>query len=571
MPPKRSSNSPTKRPSKRIRSSIGQTDASTAAYDTGSARLISAHHLAEHSGGGATYLSVRETLRKVEPLKEASLQQAAQAIFEIIRFRGKDSVTTNSVGWDPNRETTNQSETLALQQSVRSLPEETANRLLSAVLRLSYQALQLPNDPGVSVLAIAAIFFGSRITRLSLSSLSAPTVLLNRIPQCTSLVSLDLSHSPTLRDNVLSKILTQLPLLETINLKACLKVGDESIKALAQASGSTLRVANLSFTAVANKGLAALLASCPTLEILKLEAVGNLNEKNINMIVESSTHSPAARMHIPLSNLKTLKLKNTLVTDAALGRLLTLCAPTLSRLDISYTLVKSLDIISSAFHTLPVWNLEKLVASGLPLTPPSLESFFRPLSERSPEERGRFKILKLGSIPASSTKAPGLNDAVLDKLLPYWESLEGLETVSLRGNIYLGKSSEPLYSFMAKVGSRCKDLDLTSIPIDAVHLEGLLEAVTFDQNGNDHLLPARLETLVLDSTRIDDRAMIPLGICRKLKALHVAETRISPTFLSTMLEACPDLSVLNLTSCRGIPVTQRRTFFDSYKKEEVDQ
>lgn len=276
MPPKRSSNSPTKRPSKRIRSSIGQTDASTAAYDTGSARLISAHHLAEHSGGGATYLSVRETLRKVEPLKEASLQQAAQAIFEIIRFRGKDSVTTNSVGWDPNRETTNQSETLALQQSVRSLPEETANRLLSAVLRLSYQALQLPNDPGVSVLAIAAIFFGSRITRLSLSSLSAPTVLLNRIPQCTSLVSLDLSHSPTLRDNVLSKILTQLPLLETINLKACLKVGDESIKALAQASGSTLRVANLSFTAVANKGLAALLASCPSLEVLKLEAVGNL-------------------------------------------------------------------------------------------------------------------------------------------------------------------------------------------------------------------------------------------------------------------------------------------------------
>lgn len=159
-------------------------------------------------------------------------------------------------------------------------------------------------------------------------------------------------------------------------------------------------------------------------------------------------------MHIPLSNLKTLKLKNTLCTDAALGRLLTLCSTTLTRLDVSYTQLKSLDIISSALHTLPEWRLEKLVASGLPLTPPSLESFFRPLSERPDDERNRFKILKLGSIPSTSTKAPGLTDAVLKKLLPYWETFEGLEKVSLYGNIYLAKTSEPMYSFLANIGSK---------------------------------------------------------------------------------------------------------------------
>jgi len=43
------------------------------------------------------------------------------------------------------------------------------------------------------------------------------------------------------------------------------------------------------------------------------------------------------------------------------------------------------------------------------------------------------------------------------------------------------------------------------------------------------------------------------------------------TFLATMLRSCPDLSVLNLTSCRGVPVTQRRTFFDNWEKGEVEE
>ncbi|GAA5953526.1 hypothetical protein JCM3765_005063 [Sporobolomyces pararoseus] len=571
MPPKRSSNAPS-RPSKRIRSSIiGQIGRATAEDDT--ARLISSRHLEEHAGGGATYLSVRSEKDQVKSLKELSLQSAARGIYEVIRFKGSgrdtDTNSRRSVGWDPNRDTTNHAEILAIQQIVQQLPEDTANRLLSLLLYLSYQALQTPNDPGVSVIAIASIFFQDRISRLSLSSLSSPAIFLNQIPQCTSLVDLDLSHSPTLSDSVLAKVLARIPSLERINLKACVKVGDNSIKALVQASGASLKMAQLSFTAVGAKGLIAVIGGCPLLEVLKLQSVGNLNEKNINLIVEAATKSSSNSMHIPLSNLKTLKLKFTLITDAALGRFLTLCAPSLTRLDVSFTQIKSLDIISSALHTLPEWKLEKLVASGLPLTPVSMESFFRPLSERPLEERSRFKRLKLASIPDTGTKAQGMTDSVLKKLLPYWENLEGLEKLSLSGNVYLGKMREPMYSLLSKIGSRCKLLDLTSCAIDPGHLEGLLEPVTFDEDGNDHILPAQLETLVLDSTKIDDRAMISLGTCRKLKALHVAETKITPTFLTTLLESCPDLSILNLTSCRGIPVTQRRSFFDSYEKGEV--
>lgn len=40
-------------------------------------------------------------------------------------------------------------------------------------------------------------------------------------------------------------------------------------------------------------------------------------------------------------------------------------------------------------------------------------------------------------------------------------------------------------------------------------------------------------------------------------------------FLATIMESCPLLSSVNLTSCRGVPVTQRRTWFEAWAKGEV--
>lgn len=160
---------------------------------------------------------------------------------------------------------------------------------------------------------------------------------------------------------------------------------------------------------------------------------------------------------MPLSNLRTLKLRSTDLTDGGLGRLLGLCALTLQRLDISYTAVKSLDILSTSLHTAPDWQLEKLVASGLPLTANTLVLFFEDLATvRNEEQRGRFKTLKLGAIPNTSTKQPGLNDGVLTKLLPHLERLHGLEKVSLYGNWDLAKAPAPMTRFIEKIGRRCK-------------------------------------------------------------------------------------------------------------------
>ncbi|KAK4700682.1 hypothetical protein P7C70_g5563, partial [Phenoliferia sp. Uapishka_3] len=199
-------------------------------------------------------------------------------------------------------------------------------------------------------------------------------------------------------------------------------------------------------------------------------------------------------------SLHTLKLRSTDLSDSSLGRLLALCTLSLQHLDISYTQIKSLDILSRALHSSPSWRLEKLVASGLPLSPATLVGFFKPLSERGSEERGRLKVVKLGAIPSTSSKQPGLTDKVLEKVLPFLERLEGLEKVSFFQN----------WEF----------LDLT-LYVQPHHLEGLLPSL------DNPLPPPSLEVLILDSSKITDESATAIGECKELRSLHCAETKIS--------------------------------------------
>ncbi|KPV72193.1 uncharacterized protein RHOBADRAFT_56015 [Rhodotorula graminis WP1] len=333
--------------------------------------------------------------------------------------------------------------------------------------------------------------------------------------------------------------------------------------ALSKTSEDRLKVVNLSLCAVTIKGLTSVFARCKNLEVLKLANVQSLTDKNVDAAL--------GWRHVPLSRLRTLKVRSTDVSDSSIGRLLSLCAPTLERLDVSYSNLKTLDFVSSALHTLPEWRLEKLVASGLPLSPVTLEGFLKPLSERPDDERRRFHVFKLGSIPKTSSKVPGLNDAVLSRLLPHLEALDGLESVSFFQCWDLGKALQPLSRFIEVVGRRCLHLDLT-LPVQSHHLEGLLPPLDGEDPADGDAKPyeaPRLRTLVLDSSRITDDAAGSIAACRELRALHVAETRISTKFLATVLSSCPHLNNLNLTSCRGIPVTQRRTFFDAWERGEV--
>ncbi|GAA6056883.1 hypothetical protein JCM3770_005127 [Rhodotorula araucariae] len=578
MPPKRSitttggDSNTRSRPSKRYRRAL---DIGAATTSDLSSRHQQAQLLAEHAGGGASYLSTRSQRVGVRSLKETALLVAGSGLYEMVRMRVRDGGgAPSNVGWDPDRDPARADETRHLREFLQTLPVELANRLLRLVLDQTTQAgFDAPaSDPGVSVLAVAALFFHPNLTALSLSGMNAPAILVARIPQCSALADLDLRSHASLSDKNLAKVLAQLPTLERINLKGCTKVGDAAMVALSKASEDRLKVANLSLTAVSIKGLTSLLARCKNLEVLKLANVQALTEKNVSKLVTDATEAALGWRHVPLSRLRTLKVRSTDMSDASIGRILSLCASSLERLDVSYSGLKTLDFVSSALHTLPEWRLEKLAASGLPLSPASLEGFFGPLSTRPPEERRRFRILKLGSIPASSTKAPGLTDAVLSRLMPFLETLDGLESVSLFQNWGLGKTHQPLSRFIEVVGRKClkpQHLDLT-LPVESHHLEALLPPLEGDDpDAVAAYEPPRLRSLVLDSSRITDAAAGSVAACTELRALHVAETRISTKFLATVLSACPHLSNLNLTSCRGIPVTQRRMFFEAWEKGEV--
>lgn len=110
-------------------------------------------------------------------------------------------------------------------------------------------------------------------------------------------------------------------------------------------------------------------------------------------------------------------------------------------------------------------------------------------------------------------------------------------------------------------------LDLT-LPLQSHHLEGLLEE-------NEHPDPdlhfdSALETLILDESKIDDTAALYISTLRNLESLHISGTKVSTEGMSLIMAGCPLLEVVNLTSCRGIPVRQRRDWFECWRRGEVE-
>lgn len=92
--------------------------------------------------------------------------------------------------------------------------------------------------------------------------------------------------------------------------------------------------------------------------------------------------------------------------------------------------------------------------------------------------------------------------------------------------------------------------------------------------------PSQLRRLILNHTNVDDDAAPFLSSCSLLETLEVAGTKFTSkafdfiregTFsigetlgagLFPILDACIRLETLDLTSCRGVGVVNRRRFFE---------
>jgi hypothetical protein len=95
-------------------------------------------------------------------------------------------------------------------------------------------------------------------------------------------------------------------------------------------------------------------------------------------------------------------------------------------------------------------TLRKLSLSHLDLRTPSiLEKFFKVYAKLDVTRRNALRKLKLGNLTI-------MDNSTLNSILPHLEQLEGLETVSLFGNVKLGSGlCSGLKRFLGGVGRNC--------------------------------------------------------------------------------------------------------------------
>ena len=115
----------------------------------------------------------------------------------------------------------------------------------------------------------------------------------------------------------------------------------------------------------------------------------------------------------------------------------------------------------------------------------------------------------------------------------------------------------------------------------SAHLEGLLAEFSEEQ------IASPMRELLLNNTGIDDAAAPFISTCRSLQTLEVGGTKLTSELPSVhvcstkrteqrvgdglycIIDACPRLERLDLTSCRGVPVAQRRNFFEASPSPDV--
>ncbi|KAI0815192.1 hypothetical protein BC629DRAFT_849886 [Irpex lacteus] len=158
-----------------------------------------------------------------------------------------------------------------------------------------------------------------------------------------------------------------------------------------------------------------------------------------------------------------------------------------------------------------------------------------------------------------NTTALTFRDDALRRLTDDLAMVSHLESINLAGNLNLGSISRgALTNFITRVGRNCKTLNLSGLSYLQSHdLEGLL---------SDDEQPSPLEELILNNTGVGDDAAPYISCCSSLRVLELGSTKFTSDGLFTILDGCPKIERLNLTSCRGIKIAERRNFFQIYER-----
>lgn len=467
-----SSSRSSSRPSKRYRKFGAGSGAPETRRDT-EGRVSTAAHLAEHALSGSSYLSLRSLPLSAPPsLVNCCLRLSSVAIVDLaldmvlrlVQAKREDTIATLQL------------------DDLAAIPTTIMARLAPRVLQ---EASKLDDHLG----HVSTVLLNTFLNPTTSSSFALPPALsvsctitspvLRRIAQCTHLELLDLSAQASLKDAPLRGVLPRLHHLTKVVFKGCTQVGDETAKTISNHSTlhATLLHLNLNYTAITWQGLVKLLSSLRSLQVLKIASLNGITDKNISRMLDQVLAAISDPSFIPLSTLTVLKLKRTAIADAGVGRLLS-HTPQLKSLDISWTSVKSLDVLSMSSAS-PLHSFTKLVLSGLNLRPNSLHQCFSQLSgDAPPGVEPRLETLKLGSLGTalstvssfvvsiilfrrwyvdigSSRQTSVLTPDTLKKMIPPLSRLKHLTRISLFGNEKIGNNGAVLSDFLSRVGRRC--------------------------------------------------------------------------------------------------------------------
>ncbi|KAK0246050.1 RNI-like protein [Armillaria nabsnona] len=364
-----------------------------------------------------------------------------------------------------------------------------------------------------------------------------------------SLRELRLIGFEKIADEAFASILPIAPQLRVLVLSGCSKVCGKTV--LAASKCTQLRVANFNYTSATLASLAALLVACSELEVLKLAKISNWTDTTFSKFLSGVDET---FRHV---NLRNLKLRQTGVSDHSMMALTTIC-PNLRRLDVSFTGIRKPSLwVDQAPH------LEKLCLTSTAISSGELCSTIRNLSKLKTLAIGALGVGTSPSTTINNTSSMTLNDQDLILVSDLLAEHGGLESLSLVSNTKLSltrRESSALCHMISRVGRKCKYLNLSSISsLRSSDLAGLMPTFEDDE-------PSALQTLMLNNTGVDDEVAPFISCCPELATLELAGTKITNDGLFPIIDACTKLVNLDLTSCRGIKVVDRRRFFEIWEQ-----
>ncbi|KAF9369892.1 hypothetical protein CPC16_004112 [Podila verticillata] len=447
---------------------------------------------------------------------------------------------------------------------------------------------------------------------------------LNLGPQ---LERINLSHLNGLSDKALAQLVASCTKLARLSLKGCTNVGDMT---LANLPGETLLELNISFVSgPTSKGIQQMIRRCRDLVVLKMAGLMNLRDSlllDLSSELNQKSLGSVDNTRTPLHQLQNLKVSSTKLGDRGLKVLLGFCGKTLRRLDISGTNVTRTVNISQYC----VWADEKSKAKGVdpPMsktmlekvnltrlkiaTPQDLVAFFKALPPQCLHTL-LMGYLTVGQVPLRDelvhslcpfldpATMPSKDDAIdsddsdiqssgkFDAPNPFSPEafmpvrpisnhprFRHLHTLSFFGNPQIGQSKRVNHSLrllLKQVAPTLRRLELGYTRITSDVLMSLLpfeplilheaDDVIAEDNMNVNMV---LEELGLDETPLGSEAWAVLSQLRRLNRLSLANTRMEQEAVERVIQACTQITSLDLTSCRAIPIRKRRSLLQDVRQ-----